>query len=944
MLKKNVACLLRQGVQELDQDGRMLSEKQSFIACMAAMRQDDRPKTIAEMKQIILDGITLDSFLTYQNGALLDAFKPAPGQEKEVHASASTNKGSQYVQKMTAKMKDKNAETRGRMREAMSNTINAYENFRRFIASNDTVIDHTYMWDIFTTLNPKIFNTQQQRMETVLAKGATKEQVAQIERNIGFNLIILEIPKDDNSDALNIVCPSNHYSNNQFNSWKPTVILIKQYNYYEPVYQFTDHDNAKKSDIKKTFSLRNATTLMPNLKVMIELIRDQILPSCAPINVKPYAFKYNISADDAISILKKAKFTINRLVMNYDSKVIGLEVEKRNSDGSHLGIVMTAASPLNPHFTDIDMELAMMDDPAIWTSYEDTLLFLEFVSKETKAQIPCLPRINIVDDNHLIGIMTETNQFMEIQPHLPKTEIPHVPLGMKPLETIEYNNPNTVDAEVQTGSKEDADRAKYVRRIQLETEMYTLFRNSMRIMINKIKNMQGKKRLEDIVTRNDGTRTHPDKLREIMRICREMGDASIHFTRMSDAVLDAFKLKSAQFMQCISAENRFDYAPNTCMRTVNAGAKECVLFFPHKNLINGIDNRTLYYGKFADELLRYTRIQRFILSSTSSFSSLTPIAYDLHSKEIILLHSQLDPYFEHLTTGTGTDNTLVRYNSFATANPELNPGEVPSSNYVAEMRTESPAAANASAANASAANANASAVCAPFTLMPLSASATRYFPKTMQLLAFDNANAEGECTFEAFISIMKEERANYHDVTVRELKDILVGKYIELSRTHKVQLMNYYKHLTANRRILAANVQDFIMNSFHYMTHLDMWLLAEHFHIPIVLFAGHVNHPLIENQRPALVLYHERRDDVNETNAVFYYVMSTGRTRDVAPNYSIVRTQANDMKFPLSQCSNAEFVTDVMNQVVVGMGSVAQFVAEYVPVVKKRIALKDADA
>ena len=946
MLKKNVACLLRHGVQEWDQDGRMLSEKQSFIACMAAMRQDDRPKTITEMKQIILDGITLDSFLTYQNGALIDAFKPAPGQEKEVHASASTNKNSNYVKKMTAKMKGKTAETQGRMREAMSNTINSYENFRRFIASNDTVIDHTYMWDIFTTFNPKIFNTQQQRMETVRAKGATTEQVAQAERNIGFNLIILEIPKDDNSDALNIVCPSNHYSNNQFNTYKPTVILIKQYNYYEPIYQFTDNDNAKKSDIKKTFSLRNATTLMPNLKVMIELIRDQILPSCEPITVvKPYAFKYNISADDAISILKKAKFVINRLVMNYDSKVIGLEVEKRNSDGSHLGIVMTAASPLTPNFTDIDMELAMMDDPEIWRSYEDTLQFLAFVSKETKAQIPCLPRINIVDDNHLVGIMTETNQFIEIQPHLPKTDIPHAPLGMKPLDTIEYNNPNKVDAEVQTGSKEDADRTKYVRRIQLETEMYTLFRNSMRIMINKIKNMHSKKRLEDIVTHDDGTRTHQDKLREIMRTCREMGDASIHFTQMSDAVLDAFKLKSIQFMQCISAENRFDYAPNTCMRSVNAEATECTIFFPHKNLINGIDNRTLYYGKLADELLRYTRIQRFILSSASSFSSLTPISYDLHSKEIILLHSQLDPYFEHITS-LGAGSSFARYNSFATANPELNPGEVPSRNYVVdEMRSESPAAANASAANASAANASAANVCAPFTLTPLTRSATRFFPKTMQLLSFDNA--EGECTFEAFISIMKEERANYRDVTVRELKDILVGKYIELARTHKVQLMNYYKHLTANRRILAANVQDFIMNSFHYMTHMDMWLLAQHFRIPIVLFAGHVNHPLIENQQPALVLYHDREhiDDVNETNAVFYYVMSTGRTRDVAPNYSIVITNANEMKFPLSQCTQTGFVSDVMTQLVVGVGSVAQFVAEYVPmVVKKRVALKDADA
>jgi hypothetical protein len=930
-LKKNVACLLRHGVQEWDPDtvGR-LSELQSFIACMAAMRQDDRPKSIPEMKQIILDGITLDSFLTYQNGSLVDAFKPAPGQDKEVHASASTHKTSNYFRKMTANMQGKGAQTQARIRTAMSNAVNAYENFRQFIASNDTVIDHTYMWDIFTTFNPQIFNTQQQRLEHAREKGASKEQAA---RNIGFNLIILEIPKDDNSDALNIVCPSNHYSNNQFNAHKPTVILIKQYNYYEPIYQFTDNDNAKKSDIKKSFSL-NAATLMPNLKVMIELIRDQILPGCTPIKVptvKPYTFKYNISADEAISIVRKEKFTVNRLVMNYDSKVIGLDIEKRDATGRqlHSGIIMTAASPLDPHFTDIDMELVMMDDPDIWSSYEDTLRFLTFVNKETKARIPCLPRINVIDDGNLIGIMTETNQFMEIkQPYIPMFEIPPVPAGVKPLDLIAYNtaNPHAADAEVQTGSNEDAARVKYVRHIRLETEMYALFRNSMRIMINKIKNMDRKKRLEGIA-HNDGTQTHQDKLREIMRICREMGDPSIQFTQMSEAVLNEFRPSSTAFMQCLSADSRMDYGPNTCMRAVNADTNDCIMFFPHKNLINGMDNRTFYYGKLADELLRYTRIRRFILSSSSSFSSLAPVPYDLHSNEIILLHSQLEPYFVHLEPGAGAINQFAQYNSFATANPELNPGEVPSSNYAGPTMEMPPAAHPAN-------------VCAPVALKPLAGAAVHCFPKTMQLLAFDTA--AGECTFEAFIAIMKEERAEYVDIDVRELKDVLVDKYDELARTHKVQLMNYYKHLTANRRVLATNVQDFIMNSFHYMTHLDLWILAQHFRIPIVLFAGHVQHPLVENQQPALALYHATNAEPSETNA-FYYVMSVGRARDVAPHYSIVRTNANEMKFPLGQCTNPGFVAEVMKQLVVGVGSVAQFIAEYVPVVKKRIGLKDVD-
>ena len=923
-LKKGVRCLLRSGVQEWDKDamGRdekpsQLSEQQSFIACMAALRQDPRPKTIVEMKQLILDGITLDSFLTYQNGTLVDAFKPALGQEKEVLAAASIHNKTKYVQKMKAAMKEKGAKTRDRMQATVSNTINAYENFRRFIESNDSVIDHTYMWDIFTTFNPKIFT-----------------------QKVGFNLIVLEVPKDDNSDALNIICPSNHYSNNFFDVRKMTVVLIKQYNYYEPIFQYTDNEDAKKTDVKTSFSL-SASSLMPNLKVMIDLIKDSIYPGCNPINVptpgiKPYTFKHNISASEAMSILRRHNITVNELVLNYDSKIIGLVAEKRTDKSLHAGIVMTAASPITSDVEDLELDLVMMDDPDIWGSYADTLAFLAFVHKETKGKIPCLPRIKVVDDAHLIGIMTETNQFMEIRPHIAEPMIPAIKTN-PPLDIIAYNttNPHAADAEVQTGiTGEDAARVRYVQRIQLETEMYDMFRNSMRIMINKVKHIDKKKRIEDIVLNGSFT-DHDANLREIMRICREMGDPVIHFTAMQAAALDAFisehrfKRESTAFMRCISAENRIEYGARSCMRmrTANPADGGCAIILPHKNLVNGIDNRTFYYGKLADELLRYTRIRRFILSASSSFTSLSPIQYDLHPDEIMLFQSQLESYFDQLEPGGGTMNRFARYTTHQTANPDLNPGEIPSNQYVEEDAAQT------------------GTMCAPIALKPLTGRASaHYFPASMKLLSFEKA--EGECTFETFLSILREERAEHADITVRELKTILVDRYVDLMRTHKVQMMNYYKHLTTNRAVLAARVEDFVMNSFHYMTHLDLWILAQHFRVPIVLFSAQQQHPLIENKAPALVLYYDDGDvpkDASDVQA--YYVMTLGRLRDVAPMYSIVRNAANEMKFSLSQCINSGFVTEVMKQTVIIASNpvdlVANFIANYVPAAAtKRIVLK----
>jgi hypothetical protein len=469
--------------------------------------------------------------------------------------------------------------------------------------------------------------------------------------------------------------------------------------------------------------------------------------------------------------------------------------------------------------------------------------------------------------------------------------------------------------------------------------MYELFRNSMRIMINKIKNMDKKKRLEDIVhVVSDGTSYH-DKIREIMRICREIGDPFIQFTMMSDAVLDAFiaehefKPRSTAFMRCITAENRIEYGPNTCMRTVNPNpVGDCSILLPHKNLINEIDNRTFYYGKLADELLRYTRIRRFILSASSTFTSLMTMPYDLHDNEIILLHSQLEHYFDHLEPGAGTMNRFARYNTFDTANPDLNPGEVPSSKYVGALGPDLGLVGPEQMESLE----ESGRLCAPAAMKSLTGAAARYFPKTANLVAFENAS--GECTFEAFISIMREERAEYADADVRELKAILVSKYEELMRTHKVQMMNYYKHITANRTALAANAPDFIMNTFHYMTHLDMWILAQHFRIPIVLFSAQIQHPLVENQRACLVLYHDPAKD--ETNAAFYYVATMGRMRDVAPTYSLVRTGTNEMKFSLVQCTDGAFVEQVAAQLMVGVVPVSEFIAGYVP---KRVALKAAN-
>ena len=69
---ENKPCILRKGVEN--------NVKQSFIACLADLYvefEDSKDKlipTIFEMKQIIVDSLTINKFIGYQNASLISIF------------------------------------------------------------------------------------------------------------------------------------------------------------------------------------------------------------------------------------------------------------------------------------------------------------------------------------------------------------------------------------------------------------------------------------------------------------------------------------------------------------------------------------------------------------------------------------------------------------------------------------------------------------------------------------------------------------------------------------------------------------------------------------------------------------------------------------------------------------------------------------------------------
>ena len=84
----------------------------------------------------------------------------------------------------------------------MQNIVNAYENFIDFLKNPDVIIDYTFLWDIICMPDENLFKK-------------------------GINMVIMELPHDDITDNINIICPSNHYSNTFFDGNKPTFLLLK---------------------------------------------------------------------------------------------------------------------------------------------------------------------------------------------------------------------------------------------------------------------------------------------------------------------------------------------------------------------------------------------------------------------------------------------------------------------------------------------------------------------------------------------------------------------------------------------------------------------------------------------------------------------------------------------------------------------------------------------
>lgn len=633
-LKDNTLAIMRHGVEP--------NTDQAFLAAMADVmfyESSHVKKSVSEFKEYIVNTITLDRFAGYQNGNLVTNFLPTvPAADVDISEHTSSPL---YISSRRGAGDDYSS---------FKNLVAAFNNFIAFLKSDTSVIDHTYLWDFMCAANTHASHPA------------------------GINLVVLSIPEVDATTNVDIICPSNHYSTTLFSLEKPSVILVKRGNDYEPVYSFKRSSGvagASTIAIQKYFATENmsvprvTTDMTPKtvLFALEKIINPIYQKKCSPIQNmrREYAFRRPILLGELYGVLtapnEKTRARILKQAMNYSFKTIGLLVVIANIEGY---IPCYPSAPLS----DPAVETTFMDDETLYRSYAKTVLFDNLVIHHYKAAIPIQPAFKIVDDEVVVGLLTITDQFILLSEPIALSstndDIPvlrHKGFIADPLRPAR----SALDADIATNTSVDDDRTSYVNKIKMETNFFNAFRNTVRVLLNEYINLGIRTIIEETI--HNTFMLYSRKLSIVTEQIKQLTQDTVRF---SDTI-DTSVLQNVSV--CINNSDRQCVDSNpVCM--MDDSAPRCIIVIPGHSLISPeVSNESVYVSKVADQLIRYARIRMYMLD-TSQFLTFSDVRYNLSDREMIVPQSVLkNSYFTDLVPKKKSAGSYDTRNAYDEVNP-----------------------------------------------------------------------------------------------------------------------------------------------------------------------------------------------------------------------------------------------------------------------------------
>ena len=851
-LKPNHACLLRHGIE--------FSEKQSFIACIADAKyygEAEKIPSVSQMKQKIISALNIDDYISYQNGNNVISFET---KNDDVLKKVDVKK---YSDSKLYKKIYKNApqNVNPTEDEYFRKVAASFENFIAYLSDEKEVIDYTYLWDIICKPNPALFPK-------------------------GMNLIIMEIVNNDITNNIELICPTNHYSNEVYNPSKEVLFIIKNDNLYEPIYSY--ETRAKSVKVDRFFS-DHGDKLSPSMKdffkkVVNNIIKPILRDTCSPLPSMPtvYKFKQPALLSKVINLLNANDYEIEKQILNYQSKVIGVLASKKGTTG----YVPCYPSAMDPTYS----EFVFMNDDSIYASYEKTIKFLTMVQQDTNGEIPSKPEFKVVEDEHVVGILTATNQFIQISK--PKL----VSDTYDDIEIINDNNyivnKNSVpmessDTYTLTTRKIDTERTDYIKKIKLETNFYNSFRNTIRILLNDYENIKKRETIEKEL--KEPYTLYSKKLHTVISLLKDLVNQAnaIAFTNNYD-----YKLIEAVSTCVTLPKDKCEKKRPVCAISVG---DTCQLIIPKKNLLNNKnDNETIYFGKMADELIRYSRIRTFIFQP-QTYLSFGAIGYNLGENEIIVIQSLLTKdYFEGLVPEE--INKFAKYNAYDNAEPKIsqvydnNNKEISHEKKRAEIYKET------------------NDRCSPTKTNISSKIWKDSFPTGFKEQHYDKEN----CGFLLISDIIRTLTQTQTHLKTNDIKTELIEEYSKYYATYGAQIIDILMlegKKTQGMRVKKNTLSfpHFIYSDDYFITNLDIWVMMQRHKIPSVIVSSK---PIILTNREKnnLVLYGSP-----ENNFVFIYAPAL-RAENI-PKYSIIISAKDGIQQPLDVFRTEESKREIISSI-----------------------------
>jgi hypothetical protein len=492
--------------------------------------------------------------------------------------------------------------------------------FHEFLKNSQTLVDYTYLWDIISQPNPKLFPN-------------------------GINIIIMEIPENDVTNQVEILCPTNPIQKRFFDEKRKSVFVIKRENVYEPIYTYEKKDN-NEIEVTKEFGMENAPA---SLKLFLKKVAKPLFEKCAILPSQPnvYHFDMPILLEELLEKLRAKNYLISKLVENPSRKIIGVIAQYSKTHPRYIGFLPCYPSSAPFPFQEGNatahrippIEHIHMDEVEDYVrDYHETRDFLlKFYSNQKFYKM-------VDTEEVVIGFLSPSNQMIPIQPPLTLQET----LG-DGITEIQMDNTWIPDQQSKLATH-DTERIHVTEGLKKENQAYNMFRNKMK-ELNHLHPL--------VIPEKMKRKFYLQKLKEWTRELKKMGEGHILFDTVNQPHLVQPRDKTKE-----------------------------KLVLPHKNILTHQENEPIYYLKLADELLRYPMVRSFFFGHPNSFYAFGKTEYQIGPNELFILQSQLtSAFFDKLPTLPSIPSKNREY-IHGTLFDTLEPKAPPAQKYVNQLNFE----------------------------------------------------------------------------------------------------------------------------------------------------------------------------------------------------------------------------------------------------------------